>query len=75
MSDERPHLHYDYSWEENEEESWLWIAEVTEPGLPEPHCYSLVFDARGQEAISLIQVFDSLSGTEAEEYAEKLAYG
>jgi hypothetical protein len=73
MPIERPDLHYDYL--ENEEESWLWIAEVTEPGLPEPHCYSVVFDARGQKAISHIEVFDSLSGTEAEEYAEKLAYG
>ncbi|MBD2496719.1 hypothetical protein [Nostoc sp. FACHB-280] len=73
MSKQRPDLHYDYL--DNEGESWLWIAELTEPGLPEPHCYSLVFDARGQEAIPLIQAFDSLSGVEAQEYAKKLAYG
>lgn len=75
MSIEKPDLEYDYSWEENEKESWLWIAEVTKPGLPEPHCYSCVFSAEGQKAIDLIEVFNSLSGVEAQEYAKKLVYG
>lgn len=66
-------LHYDYSCEEDEESSWLWIADMKEPGLPEPHCYSLLFSAEGTDAVALIQNFQSLSGDEAQEYAKKLA--
>jgi hypothetical protein len=68
-------LHYDYSCEEDEEESWLWIAEMKDPGLPEPHCYSLLFQAEGQEAVGLIKNFQPLRGEEAQEYAKQLAFG
>ncbi|WP_375515275.1 hypothetical protein [uncultured Nostoc sp.] len=63
-------LHYDYSCEEDEESSWLWIAEMKEPGLPEPYCYSLLFSAEGTHAAALIRNFQPLSGDEAQEYAK-----
>ncbi|MBD2566076.1 hypothetical protein FD723_32795 (plasmid) [Nostoc sp. C052] len=70
-------LHYDYGseFEEGEESSWLWIAEMKEPALPEPHCYSLLLSARGTRAAELIKNFQSLSPDEAQEYARKLAFG
>ncbi|WGV29198.1 hypothetical protein [Halotia branconii] len=68
-------LHYDYAREEKEAESWLWIARMSEPGLPEPDCYSLLFSADGKEAVTLINNFQLLSGIKAQEYAKKLAFG
>ncbi|QKQ73169.1 hypothetical protein [Nostoc sp. TCL240-02] len=68
-------LHYDYSCEEDEESSWLWIAKMEDPGLPEPHCYSLLFSAEGTHAATLIRNFQPLSGDEAQEYAKQLAFG
>lgn len=68
-----PELNYDYSWEENEEESWLWIAAVTRPGLPEPYCYTEMFGANGKKAVAIIKRFERLSYAQAQEYARKLA--
>ncbi|MBE9036995.1 hypothetical protein [aff. Roholtiella sp. LEGE 12411] len=75
ISDTTEKLHYDYACEENEEESWLWIARMSEPALPEPDCYSLLLEAQGQEAVTLIKNFQPLSGDQAQEYAKKLAVG
>ncbi|MCW5318061.1 hypothetical protein GTQ43_31155 [Nostoc sp. KVJ3] len=68
-------LHYDYSSEEDEELSWLWIAEMKEPGLPEPYCYSLLFSPEATHAAALIKNFQPLSGDEAQDYAKQLAFG
>ncbi len=75
MSIQRADLYYDYVWEEKEEDSWLWIAQMSEPELPEPHCYSLLFSANGKEAVALIKNFQPLSGDQAQEYAKQLAFG
>ncbi len=75
ITDTTEKLHYDYAWEENEEESWLWIARMDEPALPEPDCYSLLFSADGKKAVALIKNFQALSGDQAQEYARQLAFG
>ena len=49
-------------WDADPENAFIWIAWISSPGLPEPHCYSGGIHRTGEDAIALVQTLQDLRG-------------
>jgi len=68
-------INYDYDNDTNSDfpRAFVWVAEVTHPYIPEPHCYQGKFVSYDDSAaVEIIQKIESMSPGEIEPYMKKL---